>query len=457
MGGVYYVHMLHRLRSLPRAVYVVIVIFLIGAIWYWRTYGSGSSAAVTYQTAVVEKGSIISTVTASGSVSINNVTVSSPATGVITELYVKNGDTVTAGQNLFSVQSTATAAEKASAYASYLSAVNSLASAKSSKQSLDSTMWSSQKAVLDAQNAVDYKNNNSLNTSTKATYTDLEKQSIDSALVQAQKSFSAAEQKYKDADMAVNSAQAQLSASWLAYQATQNAIAVAPIAGTVVNLNSDVGSTVTASNSASNSTVTASTVLTLADLSSVQTKVVVSEVDIPKVKAGQKATITVNAFPGKTFTGRVSRVDTIGTTTSGVVSYNAIIQFTTIPEGVVPGMNASAVIQTQRKDDVLKVPLTAVKTSGTEQTVQLLEQSMTGIENDPSVTPAAIQSGTPTAVPVTTGISSDTDIEILTGLKAGDVVVTRTISAKTASTTTTASPFGAIGGARGIGGGGRPN
>ncbi|MEI6327025.1 MAG: HlyD family efflux transporter periplasmic adaptor subunit [Candidatus Roizmanbacteria bacterium] len=451
--------MLHKLRTLPRIVYVVAVVALIGVIWYWRTYGSSSSSTVTYQTAVVDKGSVISTVTASGSVSINSVSVSSPATGVVTEVYVKNGEIVKAGDNLFAVQSTATAADKASAYASYLSAVNSLASAKSSKQSLDSTMWSSQKTVLDAQNAVDFKNNNTTNPSTKTGYTDLEKQSIESTLVQAQKSFAAAEQKYKDADMAVNSSQAQLSAAWLAYQATQNAIAVAPIGGTVVNLNSDVGSTVTASGSASNSTATASTVLTLADLASVQTKVVVSEVDIPKVKAGQKATITVNAFSGKTFAGRVSRVDTIGTTTSGVVTYNAIIQFTAVPEGVVPGMNASAVIQTQRKDDALKVPLAAVKTSGTEQTVQVLTQStQTTTQTDPAVTAAPIQTGTPTTVTVTTGISSDTEIEILSGLKVGDTVVTRTISAKTATTSTTsASPFGSIGGARGIGGGGRPN
>jgi multidrug efflux pump subunit AcrA (membrane-fusion protein) len=151
-----------------------------------------------------------------------------------------------------------------------------------------------------------------------------------------------------------------------------------------------------------------------------------SEVDIPKIAVGQKATVTVNAFAGKTYVAKVSRVDRIGVATSGVVSYAVYLQFIETPLDIAPGMNAVAVIQTSRKDGVLKVPQVAVKTVGQEKTVQILS------------------GGTPETVAVTTGDTSDTEVEILTGLRAGDVVVTRTIAPKTTITTT--SPFSGIGG-----------
>lgn len=418
----------------PTRMIKYILTSLVGVCVAYYFFFSSTTIKTTYQTATVEKGSLISTVTESGSIMVSSVSIASPATGVITDVMVQNGDMVTQGQNLFTVQSTATPAEKASAYASYLSAMSALATAKSNKQSLDSTMWSQQKAVLDAENAQNIKNANTINPSTKITYTDLEKLSVDSALTNAQKGFRAAEQKYKDADSAVTAAQAQLQAAYTSYQATQNATAIAPSSGTVANLSVDVGSSVVASGGSSSTTV-ATSVLSLVNPQSIQIKVLVSEVDLPKVKVGQKATVTVNAFAGKTYVAKVSRVDTIGVSASGVVTYSAYLHFIETPQSISPGMNATAVIQTSRKDDVLKVPQSAVKTSGQESTVQILI-------ND-----------APQSISVTVGDTSDTEIEILSGLKVGDTVITRTITPK--STTSTTSPFSGIGGTRGVGGGPR--
>ena len=215
-------HLLTRLSK-----YILIVLAGLGIVYY--LFFSSTTAKTTYQTATVEKGSLISTVSESGSISIGSVSIASPATGVVTEVYVQNGDIVDKGTKLFSVQSVATPAEKASSYASYLSALSTVANAKSSKQSLDSAMWTQQKAVLDAENAWNYKNANTTNPSTKVAYTYLEKLSIDSSLTNAHKAFDAAEQKYKDADSAVRAADAQLHAALLAYQSTQNATIFAPI------------------------------------------------------------------------------------------------------------------------------------------------------------------------------------------------------------------------------------
>jgi len=425
-----------------------VVLILIIGVGAWFVYGlfSKSTEKPTYQTAKVEKGTIISTVSGSGNVSSNQVTVVSPTNGVIEELYVTNGDQVTVGQNLFKVKSTATKEEQASAYASYQSAVSSLTSAKNTRLSLDATMWSVQQKVLDAQNAVDYKNGNSINPSTKNAYTDLEKQSIDSGLIQAKKDFTANEQKYKDADAAVTSAQAQLTSAWLSYQSTQTALVTAPTGGSVANIAVTIGSSVTAStgtnsnsstsSSSQSSTTTASTILVIGDFNALQIKVPVSEVDASGIHTGDNVTVTLDAMSGKTFVGTVSSIDTVGTIASGVVTYNAYITFSYAPEGILPGMSATAVIQTERHDDVLLVPTTAVQTANGDKTVRVLKNG--------NVTQATVE----------TGIQSDTQTEIISGLSLGDTIVTGTSTTTGARTGTTGtSPFSGIGGFGGARGG----
>jgi macrolide-specific efflux system membrane fusion protein len=390
-----------------------------------------------YQTAQVARGSIISTVTESGNVSsTSQISVGSPADGVLEEVYVKNGDKITAGQNLFKVKATATPQEQASAYASYLTAVNSAKSAEQSKQALQASLEKDRQAVLDAQNAVDFKNNNSTNPSTKQGYTQLEQQSIDSALTNAHESFTADETKYNQADSAIAAAKAQLNSASLAYQATQNSVVTAPVDGTIANLSAEVGSAVSSSgssssssnsnsnSSSSSSSSSSSPVLIIGNFTKLSIKAEVSEVDIAKVHIGEKATLTLDAFPDKTYVGEVASVDSVGTSTSGVVSYNAYINITEPPTTIQSGMTASAVIQTDRKDDTLSVPSAAVHTTDGQSTVLVLKN------------------GKQSSVDVTTGITSDTNTEITSGLSEGETVITGQATT-TGASSTTASPFGA--------------
>lgn len=437
--------------SFKQKILLILIVAALGFVGYKVT--NSSQAKPQYQTTKVTKGEIISTLSESGTIVIANQTnVNSPTDGILQEVYVKNGDVVNEGENLFKVKSTATAQEKASTLATYLGAANSEKLAETGSLTADAQMWSDQQTVLNAQNSVDYKNNNTVNPSTKQTYTDLEKQSIDSALTIARKQFSASEQKFKEISSSINAAKAQLTSSWLNYQNTQDSIMTAPSSGTVANFSAGIGGNVSAGNTSSTGTTNASSnastssssssspVLILGDFSNIIMKAQVSEVDVSKVKNQQKVTITLDAFPGKTFVGEVSSIDTIGTNSSGVVSYNVYITLIAPPSDLMSGMTSSAIIQMDRKDNVLKVPSTAIQSSTNGSSVRVLKNNIIS------------------QVSVEIGIASDSETEITSGLQEGQTVITSSINsaANTSSTNGTASPFGASvfgGRAGGFGGG----
>ena len=168
-----------------------------------------------------------------------------------------------------------------------------------------------------------------------------------------------------------------------------------------------------------------------------------NEVDVAKIKIGQKATLTFDAVPDLSISGEVAEIDAIGTVAQGVVSYTVKITFDTQDERVKPGMSVSSAVITDVKKDVLVAPVSAVKSQGGEQYVE--------IKNAVNV---------PVRAPVQTGIASDEFIEIISGVKEGDSVVSGTISAQTVTTQTQQQSGGLRipglpgQGGRGMGGGG---
>lgn len=143
-----------------------------------------------------------------------------------------------------------------------------------------------------------------------------------------------------------------------------------------------------------------------------------NEVDVAKVKVGQKVNLTFDAVSDLTISGEVEEIDTIGAVTQGVVTYGVKIIFDTQDERVKPGMSVSTAIITDVRQDVIVVSSSAVKVSGTIQYVEVLNGDT--IQNQS----------------VETGLSNDTMTEIISGLNEGDKVVTQTISAGTAKTQT---------------------
>lgn len=164
-----------------------------------------------------------------------------------------------------------------------------------------------------------------------------------------------------------------------------------------------------------------------------------NEVDVAKVKVGQKATLTFDAVPDLTIAGVVSEVDLIGTATQGVVNYGVKIVFDTQDERIKTGMSVAAAIVTDFKSDVLVVANSAVKQGTDGATVQVMDATKIDAANASQ----GVTSDTPPETrAVTTGLSNDTQTEITDGLKEGDVVVTRTVSGSASQASTPARTNG---------------
>ncbi len=144
--------------------------------------------------------------------------------------------------------------------------------------------------------------------------------------------------------------------------------------------------------------------------------IALNEVDVAKVKVGQRATITFDAIEDLNITGEVAEVDTIGTVSQGVVSYNVKIAFDIQDERVKPGMSVSVSIILSSKPDVLLVSNSAIKTQNGSNYVEIMA------------------SGTPQMATITVGDSNDLMTEIISGLNEGDEIVVQTINSGVAAT-----------------------
>jgi len=181
-------------------------------------------------------------------------------------------------------------------------------------------------------------------------------------------------------------------------------------------------------------------------------KLSLNEVDVAKVKVGQKATLTFDVIADLSISGSVIDVDTLGTTSQGVVTYGVKISFDTTDERIKPGMTVSASIITDAKTDVLAVPNSAIKTANGSSYVEEVEGATAAQADDPAgiLAPQGVK-----RVPVETGLVGDTETEIVSGLAEGDLIVSRAITAATAASSQNRSILQAAGGrAAGAGGGG---
>lgn len=159
----------------------------------------------------------------------------------------------------------------------------------------------------------------------------------------------------------------------------------------------------------------------------------VNEVDAAKLMVGQHVTLTFDALTDLTLTGKVAEIDPVGSVSSGVVAYTVSITFDESDPRVKSGMTVNAVIQTAVHSDVLEVPSSAVKTSNGKSTVLVFSPAIA----DTGGTSGTVSAVAPTSVAVTTGITDGTYTEILSGLQAGEQIVTKTVTSSTNTTTTT--------------------
>lgn len=228
----------------------------------------------------------------------------------------------------------------------------------------------------------------------------------------------------------VKSAQASLFAASLSYREASPIIS-APTAGIVDNITITPGMVLTQSSS-STGAASSSRVAVVTSTGNPLATFNVSEVDVSRVVPGQKATITLDSLSDKTFTGKVLTVDKIGTVTSGVTNYPVVIAFDTSDPEILPNMAATAHIIIDIKSDVLIIPSDAVQS-----------------QTDGGFSVRVLRNGQPVTQTVETGLSNDTQTEIISGVSVGDEVITGTSGPKTTGAST--SPFSTfrVGGAGG--------
>jgi len=205
---------------------------------------------------------------------------------------------------------TYTDAEEAQSYAAYQQAISVLTTANQNKQMADVAMWTAQKTLLDAREAKRVKDDN------KDDYEDLEEQSIDASTVQSEKNFTATEQKYKEADVAIAAAQAQVAAAKVDYEDT---LADEPLLSVDIN-----------------------------------------EVYVPSLYVGQKVKVIFDALNNKELFGKIISIDSIGSINAGVVTFEVKISIDSLPSAIKPNMTASTQIDLIHKDNVITIPKSAV-------------------------------------------------------------------------------------------------
>lgn len=417
--------------SPTKKIIITFVVLLLGYLTYTRIFAAKSTAP-QYQTATVEKGTLVTNVTASGTISSgNSVPITTSATGTVSEVYVQNGDSVSAGQKIADVTPDQSAEQKQlAAYANYLGAQNSLNSAKSKMNSLQSSLFKANQAFV-----------NDAGTTNPDT--------SDPKYIEENADWQQAEADYTNQQGVIAQAEAALSSAWLSYSQVSSTI-TAPTSGIITNLSLTPGQVISSTGQNSSSTTTSSSSTTSnsnsygaisINQSTPQATVNLSEVDVTKVKTGQRVTLTLDALSDKTFTGTVTTIDTSGAVSSNVTSYPATITFDTGESDIYPNMGVSAQIITNVKNDVLLVPSSAITGTGDNATVRVLKNGQVQVVN------------------VTTGDSNDTQTEITSGLNEGDTVITSIATQNQSSGgsgTSTTSPFGGsgFGGTRGFGGGG---
>lgn len=392
---------------------VVLLVLIFGI---WKIASAGAGTKVKYQTSTVQKGTVVSTISASGrAISTSVLPINTQTSGIVAKVYVKDGDKVVKGQRIADITLDTTGQQ------SYMQALSSFYSAKNALNQANNSYYTLQAAAYAA----------STKLSTDPSLQGLKQD--DPAYVQANDAWLAAQANFLNQKTQVQGAQASFGNASINLQLSNPTI-TAPYSGTISNINLVPGMVITNSSSTSSSgasTISSQRVAVITNSSTPIINVTLGETDVPNVKIGQKATITFDSITDKTFTGVVATVDRIGTISSNVTSYGVNIKLDSGSDQILPNMAATADIITQTATDVLYVPSAALTTqNGTTYAKTLVKES----EVD---------------VAVETGISSDTDTVITSGLTEGTTVITGTTSAVTTSSSGTTSIF-----SRSFGGGG---
>lgn len=411
-------------------------------------------ATTTYQTEAASTGALAVTIAGTGNLAIRESVECWPKTsGTVLEVAVSEGETVAAGDVLYSLDPADAQSTTTKSYASYLSAKDAVQRATAAVAKARNALETVEEAYA-AQGRTTSASSSGTAPATvgtiKVTKADIAEAEADVAsaktsLYSAKANRESAQQDYEDAQ----EAEGQL-------------VVKAPCDGVVYSLDVAAGDSVNARSGGSSSAGTASSggssatsgasgatastssgssaPLALIEEGALCVQLTVNEVDLPSLKLGQRADITIDAFEDMSLTGKVIEVANAGTVSSGVVTFDVWLSIDVPEDGLREGMTAAGTIVAQVVEDALMVPNSGVETDDQGDYVMVMRSGDTE----------------PVRTSVTTGLSNASNTQILSGLSEGNLVVTSSSSTGSDSSSSATEGQARGGMMGGIMGGGRP-
>jgi HlyD family secretion protein len=442
-----------------KTIVIVLVVLMLGVGVYASTVYS-KRGVVAVQTGKAVREDLTSLVTASGEIKPKNyINIGANAIGMLTEILVKEGDRVRKGQLVARVENVQPEAQVNSQKAAVSSAEADSNASEAGLKVADENLRTQQAMIDHAQADLVH---------AKSDFDRAQQLFKDQLL--AKQDFEAKKATYDAAAAALLEQQTRLdqarsqreqNAAQLA--STQRRVAQAkavlaqvtdmlnkfdsysPIDGVVTNLPVRVGETVVPGVQ----NLVGSNIMTIADMSLITAEVKVDETDIVSVTLGQKADISIDAIPNKTFKGHVTEIGNtailrstgLAASQSAVSSQEAkdfkvVIAMDDPPEEIRPGLSCTAKITTATRQKTLAIPIQALtirQKGDLEVKPKTGAGALAATKPDPAAEKArkeevqgvfVITGGKAEFRKVETGITGATDIEILTGLKEGDEIVT---------------------------------
>ncbi|MCK6554171.1 efflux RND transporter periplasmic adaptor subunit [Candidatus Binatia bacterium] len=379
-----------RLRRLRTP--LVLVLFLAtagGGVWYWQTGSANEPPEYTFET--VDRGPIAAVVTATGTVNpVTTVQVGTYVSGPIRDIDVDFNSPVRKGQRVAKIDPAPFVVKVERAEANLANARARIDKARADLALKQLTF--DRNLGLRAKNLISQQD------------VDTARSNLDQARAQLALEEAGVKQAQADLDEArINLAYTDITS---------------PVDGVVVSRNVDVGQTVAASFQ------TPTLFLIAEDLTRMQVNASVSESDIGTIHSDQQATFAVDAYPGKPFAGTVTQVRNAPITVQNVVTYDVIVEVDNTGMELKPGMTANVTIVTAERDDVLRVPLRALRFNpettggGTPTPRRDWRTNGTG-----SAVWVAQPDGELRRTDITTGLRDERFAEVLSGpLEAGTLV-----------------------------------
>ncbi|HEY6554519.1 MAG TPA: efflux RND transporter periplasmic adaptor subunit [Vicinamibacteria bacterium] len=313
-----------KIRTRPLLLALTVVAASLVLAFAWRRNG----AEVAYSTVNVDRGDILDVVGATGTLeAVVTVQVGSQVSGTIQSLYADFNTQVKKGQVIARLDPSLFEARLGQAKANLISAH---ANVERSRAQVGDTEQKDARA-------------RELADQTLLPVSDLET---------AKANFDAARAQVKASEAAVSQAQANVNQAELDLSHT---VIATPIDGVVIARNVDVGQTVAASFQAPVLFVIAN------DLAKMRVNAAIDEADVGRIEPGQEVSFRVDAYPDRTFAGRIEQVRLQPTTVQNVVTYNTIISVDNAELKLRPGMTATVSVIVHRADDALRIPAAALR------------------------------------------------------------------------------------------------